>query len=165
MGFALFFNIIAVIVSLGASAALTILTILLNEVKDGNMLCTYHGDTCTCLYRSGSGEVDSVSWNMHCDDFDTIHILIIVCLVAFIILTITTFTASIFGCLGTCCAPADPIVVVTAGVQPPGGTVVVASNQSSSFQHGYPGGMPPAYGHGQPQEYGDKKGLVNNMVI
>ncbi|XP_028411966.1 uncharacterized protein LOC114534695 [Dendronephthya gigantea] len=157
MGFALFFNIIAVIVSLGASVALTILTILLNEVKDENLVCVSHGDTCTCS--------DSVSWNMHCEDFDTIHILTIVCLVFFIILTITTFTASIFGCLGTCCAPTDPIVVVTAGDQPPGGTVVVASNQSSSFQHGYPGGMPPAYGYGQPQEYGDKKGLVNNMVI
>ncbi|XP_028399392.1 uncharacterized protein LOC114522836 [Dendronephthya gigantea] len=155
MGFALFFNIIAVIVSIGGSIALIIFTILLNEVVEDE--CTYFEDTCTCSYGGESG-------NINCDDLDTLRNIIIVCLVFFIILTVTTFTASILGCLGTCCAPVDPIIVV-APMQPTGSAVVVASNQSSSVQHGYPGGAPPAYGYDQPQESGDKKVLVDSMVI
>ena len=61
MGFALFFNILAVIVSLGASAALILFTVLLNEVRENKMVCTNVGSTCTCKYRSGPDEIDSES--------------------------------------------------------------------------------------------------------
>ncbi|XP_028399354.1 uncharacterized protein LOC114522805 [Dendronephthya gigantea] len=104
MGFALFFNILAVIVSLGGSITLVIFTVLLNEVLNYNN-CSTAGNTCTCIYNKSPGETDSESWNMKCDDLDTVHAIIIVCLVVFIILTINSLTASIFGCLGTCCAP------------------------------------------------------------
>jgi hypothetical protein len=46
---------------------------------------------------------------MKCSDIDAVYSLFIAALVAYIILTVTSFTASIFGCRGTCCAPAVSI--------------------------------------------------------
>ncbi|XP_046857210.1 uncharacterized protein LOC124450630 [Xenia sp. Carnegie-2017] len=89
---------------------------------------------------------------MKCDDIDTVYSVFVAVLVIYIILTIITFIASIIGCMGTCCAPRDPVVVVTPGVPvQDAGAVVVTSNQSS-IQPGYvvqP--MPsqvPGYGYG-----------------
>ncbi|XP_028399525.1 uncharacterized protein LOC114522938 [Dendronephthya gigantea] len=174
MGFALFFNIIAVIISTIATIVLIVFTAAMNEVIKYKNRTSYgchptDDDRCKCKYGD-EYDIRDETYDMKCSDLDTIYSVFIACLVIFIIITITCFAASIFGCMGTCCAPVDPVVVVTTGVpvQSAGGTVVVATNQSSSVQHGYPGGMPPAYGYGQPTQppaYGDKSGLINNMAI
>ncbi|XP_046857208.1 uncharacterized protein LOC124450627 isoform X5 [Xenia sp. Carnegie-2017] len=152
MAFALFFNIIAVIVSSVASVVLIIIVILMNEVRSsGHYSCLDVGDQCICTSTS----ID-YSWNMKCDDIDTVYSVFVAVLVVYIILTIVTFTASIFGCMGTCCAPRDPVVVMTTGVPVHNaGAVVVTSNQSSiqqGYAHGYVAQpMPsqaPGYGYG-----------------
>ncbi|XP_046857204.1 uncharacterized protein LOC124450627 isoform X1 [Xenia sp. Carnegie-2017] len=157
MAFALFFNIIAVIVSSVASVILIIIVILMNEVRSsGDYSCSDVGDQCYCTSTSIYSDYNSVRWNMKCDDIDTVYSVFVAVLVVYIILTIVTFTASIFGCMGTCCAPRDPVVVMTTGVPVHNaGAVVVTSNQSSiqqGYAHGYVAQpMPsqaPGYGYG-----------------
>lgn len=164
MGFALFFNIIAVILSCAASIVLIIFTAALNQVVAfSDCHPSLDGTRCTCPLSRYDDTDGSETWDIKCSDLNTLHTIMIAMVVVFVILTITTFTASIFGCLGTCCAPVDPVVVVTGGAPAvqAGSTVVVATNQSSMMQSGYPG----AYGYPQPPAYGDKQGLVPNMAI
>ncbi|XP_046857206.1 uncharacterized protein LOC124450627 isoform X3 [Xenia sp. Carnegie-2017] len=155
MAFALFFNIIAVIVSSVASVILIIIVVLMNEVRSsGHYSCSDQGDQCYCTSTSIYSYF--VSGNMKCEDIDTVYSVFVAVLVVYIILTIVTFTASIFGCMGTCCAPRDPVVVMTTGVPVHNaGAVVVTSNQSSiqqGYAHGYVAQpMPsqaPVYGYG-----------------
>ena len=61
MGFALFFNIIAVIVSAAASIVLIIFTIALNEYYSNQNKCLPISDKCYCSYTDGSGSYDSVT--------------------------------------------------------------------------------------------------------
>ena len=43
--------------------------------------------------------------NMNCDDLDTLRAVVIAMMIFYFIITVTSFISSIFGCLGTCCAP------------------------------------------------------------
>ncbi|XP_046856794.1 uncharacterized protein LOC124450236 isoform X2 [Xenia sp. Carnegie-2017] len=166
MGFALFFNIIAVIVSSIATLVLILATILFASLKS-----KWESNECSSSGEGGCSCGDE-TYTMDCGDINTIFIVFIAVLVLYIILTITTFSASIFGCLGTCCAPHDPVFVVSAGVPAqPAGTVVVTSNQSSLQQGYFPQPNvsqppPPVYGYGAPPPFDhDKAGLLKHEAM
>ncbi|CAB4037191.1 Hypothetical predicted protein [Paramuricea clavata] len=146
MGFALFFNIIAVIIASVASVFLILITAIMKEFQgDYQRSCIEINNRCIC-YHNNNDRTSYVEWKMKCSDIDPVYSLFVAALVAYIILAVTSFTASIFGCRGTCCAPVDPIVVVTAGVPVhTGGTVVVSSNQSSMYPMGNMHAHSPAY--------------------
>ncbi|CAB4003935.1 Hypothetical predicted protein [Paramuricea clavata] len=129
----------------------------MNEfASDYKSQCIDSGCKCKCSsikqgnddlngYPYGNTEVVvSVEWNMTCSDFGTLYSLFVAVLVMYIILAVTSFTASIFGCRGTChchcdcCVPVNQYMVATDGCHT-GGTVVVSSNQTSMMHSGCPG--------------------------
>ena len=63
MGFALFFNIIAVVISTAASIVLIIITVVLKEFTgDNRKHCITVGDQCTCnYYDNNRSEYDDSS--------------------------------------------------------------------------------------------------------
>ena len=60
MGFALFFNIIAVIISTAASIVLMIITVAMNEFAgDYNSQCKTIDDQCVCTYDDDRSQYDT----------------------------------------------------------------------------------------------------------
>ncbi|WP_395241594.1 hypothetical protein, partial [Salmonella sp. s51933] len=105
---------------------------------------------------------DNTKDSRNCSYLDMIRTIMIVLAITFAIEAITSFIGSILGCMGTCCVPAEPVVIITGGVPIHGGsTVVVQSSQSS--MHGYP--ALPSYAPSYAPPYADCNPLVKNMAI
>ncbi|WP_395239366.1 hypothetical protein, partial [Salmonella sp. s54412] len=125
---------------------------------DFDAVCTTIDGYCQCA----TVDLSTVKFHTNCSYLDMIRTIMIVLAITFAIEAITSFIGSILGCMGTCCVPAEPVVIITGGVPIHGGsTVVVQSSQSS--MHGYP--ALPSYAPSYAPPYADCNPLVKNMAI
>ncbi|XP_028402704.1 uncharacterized protein LOC114525522 [Dendronephthya gigantea] len=84
----------------------------------------------------------TASFATKCSDLTTVRNATGAVTIMFALSSIICFVGSIYGCIGTCCSPREPVMVVTAGgLQPPGTVVMTTGTQMTTYPtaQAYPG--------------------------
>ena len=109
---ALFFNIVATVISSVATLVCVSFWIILT--RSG---CNYE------------------NYEFDCDSYHKVFATIVTMTIVMLLLTITSFIGCIIGCAGTCCAPSDPVIITTVPAQH--SAVIISSQSSSQTQPSY----------------------------
>ncbi|XP_028402686.1 uncharacterized protein LOC114525508 [Dendronephthya gigantea] len=91
-----------------------------------------NGDHCYCSYNN-----EIIDYPASCSDLETVRQASAAVTIIFSVFTIISFIGSIYGCIGTCCAPREQAGVVITTTQQP---MAVGMNTQA-----YPGQKPPPY--------------------
>ncbi|CAB4020775.1 Hypothetical predicted protein [Paramuricea clavata] len=156
---ALFFNILATVVSSVATLVCVSFWIIL----------THSG----CNHEQ---------YEFDCSSYPRVFAIIVTMTIVMMILAVTSFTGCVMGCAGTCCAPSEPMIITT--IPTPPSTVIISSQSSSQPQPSYhamvpqnaAGSMLQAYtgmpvqtfgfqNISQPVPTADDRPLVENIVL
>ncbi|CAB4027751.1 Hypothetical predicted protein, partial [Paramuricea clavata] len=133
----------------GMSIGAAFWAILASTCADASYSTIFNRDYCTCLYGN-----DPQTYAASCSDLKTVREATGAVTIIFALYAIVTFVGSIYGCIGTCCAPREPTVIITTAQQP--NTIVMTTAQAHSVYNQQP---PPPYGQpaGQGQMVIDSK--------